>query len=195
MSGGEPRARGAIVRTTARLVLRRLTPDDAPFAFELLRSPGWLRFIGDRHVHTITDAGLYLERVPIAQYARLGYGLYRVELALDGTPVGLCGIVRREALEDPDLGFALLERHTGRGYALEAAREVVAHAREDVGLARLAAIVRPDNGRSIALLEKLGMRYERLLRLPGEEQDVRLYGLELESRSREDGNRAGAGGI
>jgi RimJ/RimL family protein N-acetyltransferase len=177
-SGGAPAA-GAVVRRSERLVLRRLVPEDAAFVMELVNEPGWLRFIGDRHVHSLEDARGYLERGPLTLYERLGFGFYRVEIGASGTVVGICGLIKRDALEDVDIGFALLARHAGHGYAFEAAAETLRHAREDLGLKRLAAITNPDNVRSIALLEKLGMRFERMIRLPGEESDIRLFGMEL----------------
>jgi RimJ/RimL family protein N-acetyltransferase len=174
-------APGRIVRETERLLVRRLTLEDDAFVLELLNEPGWLRFIGDRGVRTLADARGYLERVPFTQYAKQGFGLYRLERRADGERVGVCGLIRREGLPDPDIGFALLARHEGNGYALEAAAAVVQHAREDVKLQRLAAIVNPDNVRSIALLEKLGMRFERMIRMPGEDRDIRLFGMTLGS--------------
>jgi RimJ/RimL family protein N-acetyltransferase len=169
------------IATTERLALRQLTLDDAAFIRELLNEPGWLRFIGDRGVRTLEDARAYLERVPMTLYAKHGFGLYAVERRADGAPIGMCGLIRRDVLPDPDIGFALLSRHEGHGYALEAAQGVVRHAREDVKLRRLAAIVNPDNERSIRLLARLGMRFERTIRMPNEERDVSLYGMSLES--------------
>ena len=167
---------------TERLVLRRFTLDDAAFLRELVNEPGWLRYIGDRKVQTLDDARGYLERALLAQYVRLGFGFYRVELQADGTPVGLCGLVRRQGMDDVDMGFAILERHSGRGYASEAAQRIVRHAREDLGLARITGITQPGNAASIALLEKLGMRFERTIRLPGETADLGLYGMVLAAR-------------
>lgn len=170
---------GQVVGETARLVLRRFTLEDAPFVTELVNEPGWLRFIGDRDVHTSGQARAFIEKRLLGPYERLGFGFYRVELKHDRSPVGLCGLVRRDGLEDVDIGFGLLESCAGRGYAHEAALEVVRQAREELALTRLVAITRPDNRRSIALLEKLGMRCERTLRLPGEQTDLSLYGMEL----------------
>jgi ribosomal-protein-alanine N-acetyltransferase len=178
-SPGAGRAPGTKVGETPRLVLRRFTLDDAEFVRELVNEPGWLRFIGDRNVHTPEQACAYIEKRLLGPYARLGFGFYRVELKRDGTPVGLCGLVRRDGLDDVDLGFGLLERCAGLGYAREAAVEVVRQAREELALTRLVAITLPDNQRSIALLEKLGMRLERTLRLPGEQADLSLYGMGL----------------
>ena len=170
---------GLQIASTDRLIIRRLTLDDAAFILELVNEPGWLRFIGDRNVHSLDDARGYLERGPMSLYPKFGFGFYRLETKPGGVPVGICGLIKREALEDVDIGFALLARHAGLGYALEAAKETVRHAREDLGLKRLAAITNPDNTRSIALLEKLGMRFERMFRLPADENDVRLFGMEL----------------
>jgi len=162
---------------SGRLVLRRLTPDDAEFMRELVNDPDWLRFIGDRDVHTREEARDYLLRGPIASYERNGFGLYAVELRERPGPIGICGLVKREGLEDVDLGFAFLPAHRSRGYAREAAVATLEHAWRDLGLERIVAIVSPGNDASIRLLEEVGMRYERDLRLPGETSDVRLYAL------------------
>ncbi len=170
---------GTIAFTTERLVLRELTLDDAAFALELLNEPGWLRYIGDRGLRTVDDARAYLEGGPVSLYAKLGFGFWRVDRSEDGAPVGICGLIKRDWLDDVDLGYALLERFERRGYAREAAAGTIANARDVLKLPRLAAIVNDDNARSIALLESLGFRFERTIHPPGEETLVRLYGLEL----------------
>jgi [ribosomal protein S5]-alanine N-acetyltransferase len=142
---------------TERLSLRRLDAGDAPFILELVNEPGWLRFIGDRKVHDLDAARLYIENGPQAMYRRYGYGLYRVQLH-DGTPIGLCGLVKRDGLEDVDLGFALLGRFEGRGYAREAAAASLTHAAREHGLGRVAAITDPANARSIHLLQAVGFK-------------------------------------
>ena len=144
---------------TGRLRLRRLEAADAPFILELVNEPGWLRFIGDRDVHDLEGALRYMRTGPQAMYERHGYGLYCVELKQDGSRIGLCGLVRRDGLEHADLGFALLERFQGRGYAREAAAMSLVHARRDCGLQHVAAITDPDNTRSIRLLEALGFEF------------------------------------
>ena len=164
---------------TERLVLRRITPGDAAFILELLNEPGWLRHIGDRNVHTLDEARAFMESRMLPLHARFGFGFYRAEMKSDRTVVGMCCLLRRDGLDDVDLRFAFLARHAGHGFAREAAEAVVRHAGEDLGLARLVAITRPDNLRSIALLEKLGMRLERPLRLPGGDEELRLYGMSL----------------
>ncbi|HUD41850.1 MAG TPA: GNAT family N-acetyltransferase [Dokdonella sp.] len=163
------------VLATARLRLRRLVLDDAPFVHELVNQPSWLAHIGDKQVHSLDDARGYLAAGPLASYAQHGFGLYAVERSHDDAPIGLCGLLRREHLDDVDIGFALLDRYGGHGYALEAAAAVVEHARHAIGLDRLVAIVAPGNARSIRLLEKLGLAYERTITLPDRTAPLRLH--------------------
>lgn len=164
----------SIVAETARLVLSRLTTDDSAFVLELVNEPSWLRFIGDRNVHSLDEAAGYLARGPLASYEANGFGLYLVCVKESGEPAGMCGLIRRDALPHPDIGFAFSPRHWGRGYAHEAAAAVMEHARE-LGIATVLAIVNPDNERSIALLGKLGMRLQGTTRMPGESADVLVY--------------------
>jgi [ribosomal protein S5]-alanine N-acetyltransferase len=145
-----------MILETERLVLRRFSHGDAALILELLNDPLWIRYIGDRHVRSLEDARLYLEKGPLRSYAVHGYGLWRVERKSDGRALGACGLVKREALPDADLGFALLERHRGSGYALEAATGTLRHAREALGLERILAIATAANERSARLLSKLG---------------------------------------
>ncbi|WP_412069973.1 GNAT family N-acetyltransferase [Rubrivirga sp. IMCC43871] len=142
---------------TARLVVRRLTVADAPFIRGLVTEPGWLRWIGSRDVETVADAERYLREGPLASYAAHGHGLYLVSHK-GGEPVGICGILRRPTLDAPDLGYAVAARHAGKGYATEAARATLAHARRDLGLARVVAITDADHAASHRVLTKAGMR-------------------------------------
>lgn len=167
------------VLETDRLVLRHLSAADAEFILELLNEPSWLRFIGDRGVRTLDDARAYILNGPVSMYERHGVGLYLVESKSDVAPLGICGLIRRETLEDIDIGFAFLPRHWGKGYALESAAAVLEHGRHTVGLRRIVAITSLDNDSSIRLLEKLGMRFERTIRMPGESEDVKLFGIEF----------------
>ena len=163
------------VLETERLVLRHLDAGDAAFIMELVNDPGWLRFIGDRNVRTPEDARAYIENKVAAAYPRHGFGMYLVERREDGAPTGICGLVKRDTLEDADVGFAFLPRFRGMGYAREAAAATLEHARRDFGMARVVAIVTPGNDASARLLKKLGMRFEGLVRLPGEEEEVWLF--------------------
>lgn len=175
---GSRRVNAVIVLETDRLVLRHLTLNDAPFIVELLNEPSFLRFIGDRGVRSQQDARQYILNGPIASYKRNGFGLWLTFLKETGDPIGICGLLKRDSLPDADVGFAFLPAHWRQGYAFEAASAVVAHGRRSLGLKRILAITAPDNLASIALLEKMGMKFETMTRLEGETKDVRLFAME-----------------
>ncbi|GAA0710388.1 GNAT family N-acetyltransferase [Dokdonella soli] len=164
---------------TERLVLHRLVPDDAPFILELVNDPAWLRYIGDKGVRTLDDARAYITNGPVASYARHGFGLDRVELRGSATPIGICGLVKRDALPDADVGFAFLPGYRGQGFAYEAAAAVLRHAGESLKLPRIAAIVSPDNLGSIRVLEKLGLRFETTIRMAADRPETKLFGRAL----------------
>ena len=167
------------VLETKRLILRLFTPDDASFVYELLNEPGWKRYIGDRGIDSAQAARDYIETGLIAPYHRHGFGLLAMELKAQGTLVGMCGLIKRDTLEDVDIGFALLSRFEGLGLAHEAAAATLAYSRDTLGLARVVAITSLDNERSARLLERLGMRYERLIRLADDTEQLRLYSITL----------------
>jgi RimJ/RimL family protein N-acetyltransferase len=160
---------------TPRLLLRRLTTGDADFILELLNEPSFVRYIGDKGVRTREDACRYVLAGPVASYERFGFGLYRVELKETGEPIGICGLLKRETLEDVDLGFAFLPRFWSRGLAFESASAVLAHGQGAWGLKRVLAITSPDNEASIRLLAKLGFRFERMAQLSETSPEVRLF--------------------
>ena len=164
---------------TERLILRELQPDDAPFMLELLNEPSYILNIADRGVRDLDGARRYLEDRWRASYRQHGFGLWVVVERSSGMATGLCGLVRRDGLEDVDIGYAFLPAFWGRGYAIESALGVKAHARDVVGLSRLVAIVVPSNLPSVRVLERLGMSVERTLRLPGECTDLALYAMAL----------------
>ncbi len=160
---------------TARLRLRPFVTADAAFIVELVNEPGWLTNIGDRGVRTLADAERYLVNGPIAMYARRGFGLLAVERKGDGVLVGMCGLIKRETMNDVDLGYALLARHAGQGYALEAAKAALLHGLTDLKLPRVVAITALENPRSIHLLEKLGFRFDRVVPGPRDGEQCRLF--------------------
>ncbi len=141
---------------TDRLLLRLLTEDDAAFYMALVNEPGWIRHIGQRNIHSIDAARTAIAQGAMTMQRERGFSLYLVAREMDEAPIGICGLIKRDTLPEVDLGYAFLEAYCGHGYATEAARAVVEHARRDIGLARLMAITGPDNGRSQALLAKLG---------------------------------------
>lgn len=144
------------IATTERLILRRFTLDDAPFVLRLLNDANFLRFIGDRGVCDLSDAENYLRTGPMASYERHGHGLNAVVLRAGNVCVGMCGVLQRETLAGPDLGYAFLPEFTGLGLAEEATRATLKHARDVLQMPEMLAIVQPDNLASIKLLHKLG---------------------------------------
>lgn len=166
------------VLETERLVLRRFTLDDAGFILELVNQPPFLRFIGDKGVRTVEDARGYIRNGPLASYEQYGFGAWLVELKEDGEPIGMCGLFRRDWLDDVDVGFAFLSEHGSRGYAYESARAVLEHARDVLGLPRVVAVTALENPSSIKLLGKLGLRFERIIRFPEGDGEGRLFGTE-----------------
>ncbi len=160
---------------TPRLVLREFTQGDAAFVLGLLNEPSWLRFIGDRGVRDLDAARRYLDDGPRASYVRNGFGLWCVVPKGSEAPVGMCGLIRRESLPDVDVGFAFLPAAWGRGFARESAAAVLAHARDALGLGRVLAITDPENTASIRVLERVGMRQEGTIRMPGESIDLLLF--------------------
>ena len=165
----------SFVLSTQRLMLRRLGRDDAPFILQLLNEPGFLRYIGDKGVRTLADARDYIEKGPVDSYRLHGFGLYLTCLH-DGTPLGMCGLVKRDTLPDADVGFAFLERHWSNGYAAESVSAVLQHGKTSLRLARIVAIAAPDNAGSVAVLGKIGLRFERRVRLVADGPEVSLFG-------------------
>lgn len=160
---------------TDRLTLRWLEPTDAGFMFELMNDPDWLQYIGDRGIRSPEDARRHIVEGPRAMCERLGFGLFLVALRDGGTPIGACGLLKRDWLDDVDIGFAFLPAFRGRGYAHEAAAAMVHHGRTALGLHRIAAIVSEGNVRSRRLLDILGFRFEQMVVPPGATAAIRLY--------------------
>ncbi len=162
------------VLQTERLRLRRLSLLDDAFILELVNEPAWLEFIGDRNIHNLSDARAYIGKT-LAMYERDGFGLFVVALIDGGTAIGLCGLMKRETLEDVAIGFALLTRYSRNGYAYEAAAATLGYGARTFGLRRIVGITSPRNRRSIELLQKIGLCFERNL-YPGEgDAGVALY--------------------
>jgi RimJ/RimL family protein N-acetyltransferase len=160
---------------TSRLELRELNFDDAAFILELLNEGDFIRFIGDKGVRTLQDARDYIRSGPMDSYARNGFGLYAACFR-NGPPIGICGLVKRDGLNDPDVGFAFLARHRSKGYAVESAAAVVAHSRQVLKLQRIVAITSAQNTHSISVLEKIGLKFERMIRLTEHSPELKLFG-------------------
>lgn len=159
---------------TERLVLQELSIDDAEFILTLLNTPAWLEYIGDKNVRTIEDAVNYLENGPIKSYKENGFGLWLILLKNSSTPIGMCGLVKRESLDDIDIGFALLPEYSKLGYGYEIAQATVTYANQVLRIDKIVAITDSNNIPSIKLLNKLGLQFEKTLNL-SENDTVLLF--------------------
>ncbi len=164
---------------TQRLSLRWLTDNDAEFILDLLNQPSWLEFIGDRGVRNLDDARAYINNGPLAMIKQHGFGLYLTETKSSSIPIGLCGLLKRETLDDVDIGFAFHPDFWGKGYAKEATSACVDYASGPLRLERLVAITLPSNQASIALLKTIGMRYEKEISLGDSDEVLQLYAKQM----------------
>src|SRR5665213_2716739 len=165
---------------TDRLRLRRLVAGDAPFILALLNEQSFLRFIGDKGVRTLDDARDYIA-TQTASYDRFGFGLYLAERKRDGAAIGICGLVKRDSLDDVDVGFALLPAFWSQGYAVESASAVIAHATDVLKLPRIVAITNPDNIGSINVLTTIGLRFRQMTKLSADGRELKLFSTDADS--------------
>lgn len=163
------------VLSTERLEIRALTTGDAAFIHALLNDPDWVRFIGPRDAATVEAARAYIERAYLPLYATPGVGLWAVHRRGESEPLGVCSLLRRDTLDAPDLGFAFLPAGRGHGYAREVAAALLAHALGPLGHARVVAICSPDNAASRRVLEDVGMRFDRPIRMSEAGEELCLY--------------------
>jgi len=163
------------VLETNRLRLRLISADDAGFVLRLLNEPSFIQNIGDRNVRTLDDALAYIAKGPAASYEKHGFGLWLVETKESSDPIGMCGLLKRDVLEDVDIGYALVPEFWAQGYALESASAVLSYANTKLGLKRVAAVVNAENQSSIRLLEKMGFKFERMVRLSEDASEIKLY--------------------
>ena len=158
--------------------MRWLQPGDEELLLAVWNDPAFIRNVGDRGIRTIEQATEAMAGGPLKLYENYGYGPFRVALADSDEPIGICGLFRRDNLEDPDIGFGLLPAHCGKGLAYEAAAAVSEHAQNSLGLDRMIAIVSPGNEPSIGLIRKLGLNFEKMLLMPGDDEEVCLYSVD-----------------
>src|SRR3977135_2312987 len=168
-----------MILETDRLQLRLLSVDDAEFILRLLNEPSFIQNIGDRGVRTADDARAYILKGPIASYEKFGFGLWMVETRSAAAPIGICGPLKRDVLEDVDIGYALLPEFWSQGYALESASAVMSYASVRLGLRRVVAVTNSDNKSSIRLLEKMGFQYDRMVGLSEGAPEIKLFAAEV----------------
>jgi RimJ/RimL family protein N-acetyltransferase len=171
-----------IVVETDRLVLSHLSPEtDAEFILRLLNEPSFIRYIGDKKVRTLDEARQYIQNGPMKSYAENGFGLNKVELKSNGVAIGISGLVKRDTLPDADIGFAFLAEYRNQGYAFESAAAVMNYARDTLHLERILAITSLDNDRSAKLLGRIGLEFERVIRLSKDSDEVKLFSYKIDS--------------
>ncbi len=167
------------ILNTERLELRWLTLEDTPLMLAVWNDPAFIRYVADRGIRTLAQAREAVEAGPLRLYAEYGYGPFRLRRREDDMDLGICGLFRRAGLDEADIGFAVLPEFCGQGFGFEASAAVLEHARDALGLPCVTAIVSPQNEASIGLLEKLGLHYERQVRMPCDDHDVSLYRIDF----------------
>ena len=162
---------------TKNLILRQVSPDDAQFILALLNDPAFIRNIGDRGVRTLDNARNYIRNRLVASYEKFGFGMYLAILKDSGDATGLCGLVKRDGLDDVDIGYAFLPQYRSKGYATESALAVKEYAKSVIRLKRLVAITDPANQGSIRVLKKIGLEFEKMVRLSEDDIELKLYAI------------------
>jgi RimJ/RimL family protein N-acetyltransferase len=164
---------------TERLYLRRVTLDDADLLLAVWNDPAFIEHVGDRGVRTVEEAAEAMKVGALKLYLDHGYGPYAMVRKDDGVRMGICGLFKRDNLDYPDIGFGVLPEFCGNGYAGEAAFAVLAHARDDLQIEKLTAIVSPGNAASIGLIKKLGLVLAGMITMPGDDEEICLYSKRL----------------
>lgn len=165
---------------TERLILREIVESDDAFVLDLLNQPSFIKYIGNRNVRNLEQARAFIENRYRKSYAENGFGLYAVELKETNEPIGFCGFVKRDGLPDADLGFAFLPQFERRGFAFESAAAVMKYGRETLNLQRVLAITTQTNESSIKLLNKLKFKFDGLIKLPNDSEELNLFSFENE---------------
>lgn len=160
---------------TERLILREIVETDDAFVLDLLNQPSFIEYIGNRNVHDLEQSREFIETRYRKSYADNGFGLYAVELKETGETIGMCGLVKRDGLPDADIGFAFLPQFEKKGYALESAEAVMKYGREVLKLGRVLAITSQNNESSMKLLNKLGFKFDKLIKLPNDSEEINMF--------------------
>jgi RimJ/RimL family protein N-acetyltransferase len=163
---------------TERLILQPTTSEDAEFIFELVNTPKWLANIGDRNVKSVEGTKVYIQQRMTVQLEKLGYGNYTLIRKADNQKIGTCGLYDREGLEGIDIGFALLPAYENRGYGFESAQKLIEVGIKEFHIKLISAITTKENIASQKLIEKLGLKYIKIVKIPNDEEELLLYSLE-----------------
>lgn len=163
------------ILSTERLTISKITLKDASFLHELMNDKDWIQNIGDRGIHSIEDAENHIKERFFKSYEEFGFGFYVLRIKSTNEPIGTAGLIDRDGIEGIEIGYGLLPAYRGKGYAFEATQAIFNYAKNDLMLDKIVAIVSPHNEKSIVLLEKLGLRYERMVQLPGEDKEIKYF--------------------
>jgi RimJ/RimL family protein N-acetyltransferase len=165
-----------IIAETERLIISKVNLQDAPFFLELMNTPHWLKYIGDRNIKTEQDAEEHLKKGILKSYKDYGFGFYKLLLKEENNKIiGISGLVKREQLEDIDIGFGFLPEYEGKGFGYEAAVEIMNLAEHTLKFKRVLAITNPINKNSIKLLKKLGLTYKKNINPFNEDKELSLF--------------------
>ncbi|WP_304344273.1 GNAT family N-acetyltransferase [Chryseobacterium koreense] len=168
---------------TERLLLKPMSTDDSQLIFELYNSPNFIRFIGDRNIKTVDDAENYIKEKFLPQIERLGYGNYLITRKEDGKKIGSVGIFERDGLDVHDIGFSFLPEFEKKGYGYESASKLMEVGFKEFGLKKISAITTKENISSQKLIEKLGLKFQKMVSLPNDEEELRYYEIEKSAES------------
>ena len=163
------------ITETNRLVIEKAELPDSSFFLKLMNSPNWIQFIGDRGIHNEDAAAEYIQKNLISSYEKHGYGLYKMSLKADGTPIGICGFVKRDYLDHADIGFGILPAYEGKGYTSEAAMALMTYGQQVLQLQPILAITTVENKGSRRLLEKIGLEEIGTVQPGDQKEDLLLF--------------------
>lgn len=160
---------------TERLIIRPTNKSDATFIYELLNTPKWIKYIGDRNIKSIKDAEQYITVKMLPQLEKLGYSNNTVIRKIDQIKIGTCGLYNREGVEGVDIGFAFLPQYENKGYAYESTSNLITFAQNEFNIQKISAITLPENKSSQKLLRKLGLKFIEMIKIPNDDADLCLF--------------------
>ena len=160
---------------TERLLIRPVSLEDADIIFQLYNMPNFIKFIGNKNINSLSDAENYIKSKFLPQIEKLGFGNYILVLKEENQKIGSMGIFQREGLDVADIGFSVLEKYEGKGLMFEAAQKVKSIGMEKFGLHKISAITSKDNFSSQKLIERLGLKFQKNVTLPNEDEELMYY--------------------
>ena len=160
---------------TKRLSVREITIEDAQFVLRLVNEPSFVSNIGDKGVRNLNDAERFIQDGYWTNQERPGHGMFLVALKDGGDPIGGCGLLYRKALDVTDIGFAFLPEYWNRGFAYEAAEAIMEYGHSSLGVKKIVGLTSADNLGSIKLLQKLGLDFDKTVKMSDDDPGTVLY--------------------